>query len=130
TLKQGVKFHDGTDFNSAAVCYNFERWYNWSGLITSPTFAYYYGKLFQAYSDDAANAVFKSCATNGDHEVTIVLNKPFAGFISALSLPAFAMQSPTALQKYDADNVGGTLENPVMPEYAMAHPTGTGPFEF
>lgn len=129
-LKEGVTFHDGTDFNAEAVCFNFERWYNWEGIATSPTFAYYYGKLFQAFSDDPENAVYKSCTPNGDHEVTIDLNKPFAGFIASLSLPAFAMQSPKALEEFDADNVGGTEENPSMSEYATSHPTGTGPFEF
>ncbi|HUH53596.1 MAG TPA: ABC transporter substrate-binding protein [Microbacteriaceae bacterium] len=129
-LKEDVKFHDGTDFNADAVCANFERWYNWEGLVTSPTFAYYYGKLFNAFADDPENAVYKSCSVNGDAEVTVELNKPFAGFIASLSLPAFAMQSPTALAEYDADNVGGTEESPTMPEYATSHPTGTGPFEF
>lgn len=130
SLKQDVTFHDGTDFNAEAVCYNFERWYNWEGMAQSPTFAYYYGKLYQAYSDDPDNAVYKSCTPNGDHEVTVELNKPFAGFIASLSLPAFSMQSPTALQEHDADAVGGAADNPSWPAYSTGHPTGTGPFVF
>ena len=28
TLRKGVKFSDGTALNAAAVCYNYDRWYN------------------------------------------------------------------------------------------------------
>src|SRR6266511_4332119 len=41
TLRKGVNFHDGTKFNAAAVCYNFNRWWNFKGAFQSPDAAYY-----------------------------------------------------------------------------------------
>ncbi|MDN3443202.1 ABC transporter substrate-binding protein [Microbacterium sp. APC 3901] len=130
TLKEDVTFHDGTPFNAEAVCANFDRWYNWTGLAASEAFGYYYNKLFKGYADSPADAVYKSCTPDGDYSVTIDLNKPFAGFVASLSLPSFSMQSPSALQEFGADDVSGSAEAPVLSEYAMGHPVGTGPFQF
>ena len=35
SLRQGVTFHDGTPFNAQAVCFNFNRWYNFKGALQS-----------------------------------------------------------------------------------------------
>lgn len=129
SLKEGVTFHDGTPFNAEAVCFNFDRWYAWTGVAAAPAMSYYYNSLF-GVPETSDNPLYESCSADDEHTVTITLTRPWSGFIAALSLPAFSMQSPTALEEYGADEVGGTADAPVYSEYAEGHPTGTGPFTF
>ncbi|MCC2308242.1 ABC transporter substrate-binding protein [Cellulomonas chengniuliangii] len=134
-LKEGVSFHDGTDFDADAVCFNFDRWNNFTGVMQSESLSYYWQKVNGGFASSDVPGLdgtgkYESCEATDPATAVIRLASPLPELVSALSLPSFSMQSPTALEKYDADGVSGGEEAPVLPEYATAHPTGTGPYVF
>ncbi|GAB1515011.1 ABC transporter substrate-binding protein [Actinophytocola sp. KF-1] len=128
-LREGVKFHDGTDFNAEAVCANFDRWYGQKGAGQSPAVTGYWQDNFGGFSDGANPSLFESCTADGNKAV-VKLTRSTSKFPDILGLPSFAMQSPTAMEKYKADEVVQQGDSFVYPEYATEHPTGTGPFRF
>jgi peptide/nickel transport system substrate-binding protein len=134
-LRKGVTFHDGTKFNAAAVCYNFDRWFNFTGPFQDPGATFYYQSIFSGFKNNGSPSLgaplFKGCRTQGPYKAMITLTKPNGPFLPSLALQSFSMQSPTALKLYNAD--AGTITNGSFRPtgtYAFAHPTGTGPFKF
>jgi peptide/nickel transport system substrate-binding protein len=131
SLQEGVKFHDGTDFNADAVCFNFDRWYNFEGLAQSPSASYYYQAVFGGFaSTPDTPSIYESCEATDESTAVVKLTQVTSKFPSALALPSFSIQSPTALEEFDADNLSGDEDALTYPEYAMEHPVGTGPFKF
>jgi peptide/nickel transport system substrate-binding protein len=132
-LRQGVKFHDGTDFNAAAVCFNFDRWFNMPGAAAQ-TQAVYYSDTFGGFAQNATDAtgdpVYKSCTAQDPSTAVVTLNRAKGAFPAAFGLTSLSMSSPDALKKYNADKVEQSGEAFTYGEYATDHPTGTGPFKF
>lgn len=99
-LRQGVKFHDGTDFNADAVKANFDRVINRDNKLARYT---------------QFNRIDKTEVVD-PYTVKVILKEPFSPFINSVAHPSAMMISPAALQKYGKD--------------IAFHPVGTGPFEF
>jgi peptide/nickel transport system substrate-binding protein len=133
TLRKGVKFQDGTPFNAAAVCFNFDRWFNMKGAAAQSQMIYY-GDVFQGFAhndtDGLGDPLYKSCEAKDDNTAVLNLNKYRGAFPAAFGLTSFSMSSPDALKKYDADNVTQSGSSFTYPAYATGHPVGTGPFKF
>jgi peptide/nickel transport system substrate-binding protein len=131
-LRDGVKFHDGTDFNAEAVCFNFDRWYNFKGPFQLESATYYWQTVFGGFSDGKKPSLYKSCEVIDDTTVRLNLTKPSASFLGALALTNFTFASPEALKKYGADKGSVDEETGFKPTgtYGTEHPTGTGPFKF
>jgi len=137
-LRKGVKFHDGTRFNAAAVCFNFNRWYNFPGPLQTDAVTYYWNTVFGGFAHPAAGSpgpdksLYKGCRTHGQYSVTLLLTRRSTSFLGALALTNFGIASPTALKKYKADagtvSAGGVFQP--TGTYGTQHPTGTGPFMF
>ncbi|MGC5584314.1 ABC transporter substrate-binding protein [Ornithinimicrobium sp. W1665] len=124
-LQDGVTFHDGTPFDAEAVCYNFERWADQNEVGQSPAMAYYYGNDF-GFGEDS---LYESCEAVDDLTAEVTVSRVTGKFPMVLSQSSYAIQSPTALEEYNANDVQAEGDAFVFPEYDE-HPTGTGPFKF
>ena len=118
TLRAGVKFHDGTDFNADAVVKNFDYWKNTKNpthdaqVKAGQTFEYYEAQ-FGGFDDDSIITEVKAVDPT---TVKITLKKPQGPFLNNLAMFVFTFWSPTALEKAGVDS----CKNPV----------GTGPYKF
>ena len=120
-LREGVTFHDGTDFNAEAVVFNVNRWWD-------PEFEFGYraeGHLYEIWTDlfggfkgDEASTLVDVRVVD-DLTVEFELAEPFAAFPAAVSSAYFGIASPTAIQEAGADY--GTPSGAAV---------GTGPFVF
>lgn len=140
TLRRGVSFHDGTAFNAAAVCTNFNRWYNFKGAQASSSASYYYNVVFSGFKNPGAGlpgrdkALFRDCRARGQYTAVIRLKRVFGPFLGAMTLGPFAIQSPAGMARYGADKGRLTADGVYQPLGDWGVPggqaIGTGPFKF
>ncbi|QGU94184.1 ABC transporter substrate-binding protein [Clostridium bovifaecis] len=103
-LRQGVKFHDGTDFNAEAVKFSIDRQLPPSRTDDMPYASFTFGPVDKVEVVDT-------------YTVKVTLKEPYTPFLSNLAMALAApIVSPTAVKKY-GDKF---IENPV----------GTGAFKF
>jgi peptide/nickel transport system substrate-binding protein len=118
TLQEGVKFHDGTDFNAEAVVKVFDYWGNTenpqhAAQVAAGQSFEYYGAQFGGFDDES---IIEAVEAVNPTTLKITLRQPQAPFLQNLAMFVFVIPSPTAIEK----NGTATCQNPV----------GTGPYRF
>lgn len=107
SLRKGVKFHDGTDFNADAVIFSFARQYDTDHPYNQYGEWAYWGWMF--YDVEKVVKI-------DDYKVKIVLSNVNASIMTSLAMFTVNIVSPTNAEKYKED--------------AFKNPSGTGPFKF
>jgi peptide/nickel transport system substrate-binding protein len=111
-IHPGVMFHDGTPLDAAAVAFNLQRWWDPANPYHDGDFEFFSG-LFGGFKGDPGCLISGISALN-DTQVLISLTRPYNPLPSMLTVKAFAIASPRAIQ-------AGTLST---------FPIGSGPFRF
>lgn len=121
TLREGVKFHDGTDFNAEAVRANVNRWWDAADPLgfrdAGKTYTIWEG-LFGGYKG-SEESTLQAINVVDDTTIEFTLKEPFAAFPAAIASGYFGIASPTAIEEAGADY--GTASVPAI---------GTGPYKF
>jgi len=124
-LRQGVKFHDGTDVDAAAIKYNYDRWLNFPTELQD--YSYYAGAVFGGYGETANVA---SVEAVDPATVAITLKTPNSSFLLTQTLTVFGISSPTALKAGHADNTELDVSKIDYAQGGSTAMVGTGPFKF
>lgn len=106
SLQEGIKFHDGTDFNSETIKTNYDR------VVKKENNLRQRRTFIVTNSDGTEKPRVASIETPDDKTVIFKLTEPWSPFINRLT--QFCIISPAALEKYGND--------------IMNNPIGTGPF--
>lgn len=123
TLREDVKFTDGETFDAEAVCANFERMADQNETAQAGP-AEYWAYSMEGFGEDS---LYRSCKATDAKTVELKIARATSKFPAMLSLSAFAMQSPKALESGDANNVKKQGEGFAYPKNAQ-EPVGTGPY--
>ncbi|KKL99532.1 hypothetical protein LCGC14_1813480 [marine sediment metagenome] len=115
-LRTGVKFHDGTNFNAAAVVAHWDRM-EWA-LNTTGANTVGVTQVAELYEFADGTPIVDSVVDNGDDSVTFYLNGPYIPFEALLCFSASYIQSPTATP---SDEYIETADGDIV---------GTGPFVY
>lgn len=102
-LRQGVQFHDGSDWNSDVLAWNIDRFINEPQSVAK-------GVMGKIDWEDPTTII-------DEHTLQVNLTGPAPSLLRQFSDPTTYMQSKAAFEELGADQFGET-------------PVGTGPFKF
>lgn len=128
-LREGVRFHDGDDLDAAAVCANFDRWYNITGVYQQSKYSYYWQSVFGGFAAntnaDLPEPKYVSCEALDNLTAVITVDEYSPALPGGFTLASFGLMSPSAVAELSDETFLGPLTDYSSNPEILA---GSGPF--
>ena len=128
-LREKVTFQDGTPFDAASVCSNFNRWFNFPEALRKQAAGTTFKGVFKAHADQAPLSIYKGCTAVAPDNVKDRADAALHRLPPGPDAPGLRHLLAPGPRGAARRRPGPDRDGQPVSAYGL-HPVGTGPYAF